>query len=128
MVDETDKVTLFDSEFVDAAAAECARQSRSARQQLAQRVRVERAVSSASSSRRARLEAALVGELPLSALSDEEALVANAEISACIEERLGQVDIGAELAAEGITTVVRDAEDNLVEYRPDGTTTILVAL
>lgn len=128
MVNVQDKVTRFDAELVDAAAAEGARQSRSARQQLAHWVRVGRAVSSVSSSQRARVEAALAGELPLSALSGAEAIVANAEISAGIEERLAQVVVGVELAAEGITTVALDAEGNLVEHRPDGTTTVLATL
>jgi hypothetical protein len=123
-----DKVTRFDAELFDAAAAEGARQSRSARQQLAHWARIGRAVSSVSSAQRARVEAALAGELSMRALTGEESTVLNAEISAGIEERLAEVDFGAELAAEGITTVALDAEGNLVEYRPDGTSAILAEL
>ena len=128
MVDVGDKVTRFDAELFDAAATEGARQSRSARQQLAHWARVGRAVSSASSSQRARVEAALAGELPMRTLTHEEAVVVNAEISAGIEERLTKVNFGDELAAEGVTTVALDDEGNLVEYRPDGTTSILAEL
>lgn len=123
-----DRVTRFDAELVEAAAAEGARQSRSARQQLAHWTRVGRAVSSVSSAQRARVEAALAGDQAMSTLTGEERVVVNAEISAGIEERLGQVDFGGELAAEGITTVALDADGRLVEHRPDGTTTILFTL
>lgn len=128
MANAQDKVTRFDAELVDAAAAEGARQSRSARQQLAHWVRVGRAVSSIDTSQRARVEQALSGHLPLDALTREESVVVNAELSANLEERLAATDFGAELAAEGVTTVALDAEGNLVEYRPDGTTRLLGAL
>lgn len=55
-------------------------------------------------------------------LSGEEKVVMNAEITAEIEERLEATDFGAELAAEGVTTVALDEEGRLVEYRPDGST------
>lgn len=128
MVDVRDKVTRFDADLVEAAAAEGSRQSRSARQQLAHWVRVGRAVSSVSTSQRARVEAALTGERPMSTLTREESVVVNAEISVGIEERLSRVNFGDELAAEGITTVALDAEGNLVEYRPDGTSALLAEL
>jgi uncharacterized membrane protein len=127
-VDARGEVFRFDAELVDAAPAEGARQSHSARQKLAHGVRVGRAVSSVSSSQRALVEAALAGELALSALSSEEALVVNAEISAGIEERLAQVDVASELAAYGITTVALDEQGNIVEHHPDGTTTTPAAL
>ena len=128
MAEVQDKVTRFDADLVADAAAEGRRQSRSARQQLAHWVRVGRAVSSASSAQRARVEAALAGKLPMSDLSREEGLVANAEISAGIEERLAQVNFGSELAGEGVTTVSLDADGKLVEHLPDGTTTTLAGL
>lgn len=121
----SDRVTRFDADLFEAAAAEGRRQSRSARQQLAHWARVGRSVSSASSSQRARVEAALSGTLPLSALTTEESVVVNAEVSAGIDERLAEVDFGADLAAEGVTTVSLDADGNLVEHRPDGTSAVL---
>jgi hypothetical protein len=54
-------------------------------------------------------------------------LPSNAEISAAIEENLTLTHVGDELAAEGITTVAFDESGNLVEYRPDGSTSILTA-
>jgi hypothetical protein len=126
MADVQDKVTRFSADLVDAAAAEGARQSRSARQQLDHWARVGRAVSSVASAQRARVEAALAGDLPVSELTKQEAVVVNAEISAAIEENLAATDFGAELAAEGITTVALDDNGDLVEHRPDGTTSVLV--
>jgi hypothetical protein len=127
-VNARDKAIRVDAELVDAAAAEGARQSRSAGQQLAHWVRVGRAVSSVSSSQRARVEAALAGELALSALSGEEALVVNAEISAGIEERLAQVDVGVGLAADGITTVVGRAQGDPRAHHPPRPTTTQATL
>jgi hypothetical protein len=125
MPDSRDKVTRFSADLVDAAAAEGARQSRSARQQLDHWVRVGRAVSSVASAQRSRVEAALAGELPLVDLSFQESVVVHAEISAAIEENLAATDFGAELAAEGITTVALDDNGNLVEHHPDGTSVVL---
>lgn len=116
------RVTRFSDELVEAAAIEGARQSRSATQQLDHWVRVGRAVSSVASAQRMRVEAALAGRLPMTELSGEEKVVMNAEITAAIEERLEATDFGAELAAEGVTTVALDEEGRLVEYRPDGST------
>lgn len=119
------RVTRFSEELVDAAAAEGARQSRSATQQLDHWVRVGRAVSSVATAQRMRVEAALAGRLPMTELSDHEKVVVNAEIAAAIEERLEATDFGAELAAEGVTTVALDDEGHLVEYRPDGSSSRL---
>jgi hypothetical protein len=84
MAEATDKVTRFAADLLDAAAAEGARQSRSAKQQLDRWAGVRRAVSSAHSAARRKVEAALTGELELAELSDEEGVVFNAEISAAI--------------------------------------------
>jgi hypothetical protein len=51
--------------------------------------------------------------------------IENAAIDARIAARLETLDVGAELRAEGMTTVYMDAEGRLVEHRPDGTTTVL---
>ncbi|MEJ7795136.1 MAG: hypothetical protein WKF50_06265 [Nocardioides sp.] len=125
MADARDKVTRFDSALVDAAAVEGARQSRSARQQLAHWVRVGRAVSDSTTAQRRRVEAALSGLLPARELTSEEGVVFNAEIAAAIEENLVATHYGQELAAEGITTVALDADGRLTQYRPDGSSTPL---
>lgn len=125
MSDVADRVTRVAADLFDSAAAEGARQSRSAKQQLDHWARVGRAVSHQHSAARRRVEAALAGELPLSDLSSEEGAVFNAEITAAIEENLARTHYGQHLAAGGITTVALDDTGRLVEYRPDGTTTIL---
>lgn len=122
MLEVRDKVTRFAADLVDAAAAEGARQSRSARQQLDHWVRVGRAVSSFSTAQRHRVEAALSGQLPMGELTSEEGVVFNAEIAAAIEENLATTHYGQELAAEGVTTVALDDSGTLIEYRPDGST------
>ena len=120
-----DRVTRVAADLVDSAAAEGARQSRSAKQQLDHWARVGRAVSSQHTASRRRVEAALAGDLALGDLSVEEGVVFNAEISAAIEESLARTHYGAELAARGITTVALDDAGDLIEHRPDGTSVAL---
>ncbi|MDT4893818.1 MAG: hypothetical protein QOE97_2853 [Pseudonocardiales bacterium] len=120
-----DKVTRFAAELVDAAAAEGARQSRSAKQQLDHWVRVGRAVSGFESAARHRVEAALAGQLATSELTAEEGVAFNAEVSAGLEERLAATHYGRVLAAEGVTTVALDDQGHLREYHPDGTDALL---
>lgn len=125
MPDTADRVTRFAADLVESAAAEGARQSRSARQQLDHWVRVGRAVSSQQTASRRRVEAALAGRVPVGDLSVEEGVVFNAEIGVAIEEHLATADYGSMLAAQGVTTVALDADGAIVEHRPDGTTTTL---
>jgi hypothetical protein len=107
------------------AMVEGRRESRSARQQLDYWARLGRAVSMHQTATRRRVVAALAGELPLGEMTPEERLVANAEIDATIEVLADRASFGTELAAEGVTTVALDETGALVEYRPDGTTTVL---
>ncbi|MGV0718308.1 hypothetical protein ABQE93_23170 [Mycolicibacterium sp. XJ662] len=125
MSETADRVTRFAADLLDSAAAEGARQSRSAKQQLDHWARVGRAVSGQHSAARRKVEAALSGATPLSELSAEEGVVFNAEISAAIQERLADTDYGATLAGRGITTVALNDDDELVQYRPDGTSSML---
>jgi len=127
MPESRDKVTRFASDLVDSAAAEGARSSRSARQQLDHWVRLGRAVSNTSSAARHRVEAALTGQLPTADLTGEEGVTFNAEVTAAIEEDLAASHYGQVLAAEGVTTVALDENGRLVEYAPDGSTTPLSA-
>jgi hypothetical protein len=120
-----DKVMRVATDLVESAASEGARQSRSAKQQLDHWARVGRAVSSQHTAARRRVEAALADELPLSALSIEEGVVFNAEISTAIEENLARTSYGDALAARGVTTVALNDDGNFVEYRPDGTSTVI---
>lgn len=70
----------------------------------------------------------LAAEAGLGMPARAESDLADGEISAGIAERLARVNFGEELAAEGVTTVCLDADDNLVEYRPDGTSVTLTRL
>lgn len=117
-----DRVTRFAADLVDSAAAEGARQSRSAKQQLDHWARVGRAVSSQQTASRRRVEAALAGDLETRELSIEEGVVFNAEISAAIEESLARTHYGDALAARGITTVALDDVGDIVEHHAGGTT------
>jgi hypothetical protein len=125
MAESADRVTRFAADLLDDAAAEGARQSRSAKQQLDHWARVGRAVSSAPSAARRKVEAALAGEVELGELSAEEGVVFNAEISAAVQESLARTDYGRVLAGRGITTVAINEAGEIVEHRPDGTAVVL---
>jgi hypothetical protein len=121
----TDRPTRVAVDLLDSAAVEGARQSRSAKQQLDHWARVGRAVSMHDTMARRRIEAALAGDTPLMALAPHEQAVVNAELDARIQAHAQATSYGEVLAAEGVTTVALDDDGNLVEYRPDGTTTII---
>src|SRR6201987_5455088 len=110
MTGVADRVTRFAADLLDRAAAEGARQSRSAKQQLDNWARVGRAVSSEHTAARRRVEAALAGDLELRELSVEEGAVFNAEIAAAVQEKLAESDYGTLLAERGITTVALNEE------------------
>lgn len=128
MSEAVDRVTRFAADLVDSAAAEGARQSRSAKQQLDHWARVGRAVSAQHTASRRRVEAALAGNLAMSELTVEEGVVFNAEVSAAIEESLARTDYGDVLAGRGITTVALNEAGDIVEHRPDGTEVVLTAV
>ncbi|WP_156689415.1 TA system antitoxin ParD family protein [Mycobacterium sp. Marseille-P9652] len=127
MADSADRVTRFAADLMDSAAAEGARQSRSAKQQLDHWARVGRAVSSQHTAARRRVEAALAGDLELRELGVEEGVVFNAEISAAIEEGLAQSHYGDRLARRGIATVALNEAGEIVEHRPDGSSVVAPA-
>lgn len=125
MTNIADRVTRVAADLVESAAVEGARQSRSAKQQLDHWARVGRAVSSHQTASRHRVEAALAGDLDVTALADEEGVVFNAEISAAIEEGLATTNYGDVLAGRGITMVALDDDGEIVEYWPDGTSSVV---
>lgn len=125
MSNAADRVTRFAADLFDSAVAEGAHQSRSAKQQLDHWARVGRAVSGHQTASRRRVEAALSGELDTNQLSDDEGLVFNAEISAAIEESLAAAHYGETLSARGITIVALNDDGEIVELRPDGTTSVV---
>jgi hypothetical protein len=120
-----DKVTRFAADLVDSAAVEGARQSRSGKQQLDHWARVGRAVSEGQTAARRRIEAALSGSLPMRDLSADERVVLNAEIEAAIQEKLQSTHFGSTLRARGVTTVALGENGDLVEHRPDGSTSVI---
>ncbi len=121
-----DKPTRVATDLFESAAAEGRRESRSAKQQLDHWARVGRSVSMRHTAARRRVEAALAGDLPLAELGGGESVVLNAELDASIQARAEALSFGDVLASEGVTTVALDDEGALVEYRPDGTRTVLV--
>jgi ParD-like antitoxin of type II bacterial toxin-antitoxin system len=125
MAETADRVTRFAADLVDSAAAEGARQSRSAKQQLDHWARVGRAVSNRQTAARRKVEAALAGELELAHLTEEEGVVFNAEISAAVQARLADADYGRVLAGRGVTTVALDDDGQIVEHRPDGSSAVV---
>ena len=120
-----DKPTRVAVDLFDSAAVEGRRESRSAKQQLDHWARVGRSVSMHQTAARRRVEAALAGELPLAELGGGESVVLNAELDASIQARAEALSFGDVLASEGIVTVALDDDGALVEYRPDGTRTVL---
>ena len=125
MATTADRVTRVAADLLDSAAAEGARQSRSAKQQLDHWARVGRAVSNQQTAARRRVELALAGDLDLAELSTEEGVVFDAEIAAVIQENLAQSNYGQVLASRGVTTVALNDNGDIVEHRPDGTSEVL---
>ena len=122
-----DRPTRFASDLLESAAVEGKRESRSAKQQLDYWARVGRSVSMHQTAARRRVVAALAGELPFADLTDDERIVANADLDASIQMQAQSMSFGERLAAEGVTTVALDDEGALVEHRPDGSFVVLAA-
>ena len=74
---------------------------------------------------RHRVEAAMAGRVDLNEVTSEEGVVFNAEIAAAIEEDLARTDYGEVLASRGITTVALNDDGEIVEYRPDGSPSVM---
>ncbi len=113
--------TRIPSDLFDSAVAEGAKENRSAKQQLEHWARVGRSVCARQTAARHRVEAALAGTLPVEQLSGEEGIVFDSEVQSRLEARLRATDLGAVLAARGVTTVALNERGELTEYRPDGT-------
>jgi len=54
-----------------------------------------------------------------------ESTIVNAELDVAITTKAQTTSFGDVLAAEGVTTVALDENGALVEYRPDGTSTVI---
>ncbi|MGH3524604.1 MAG: TA system antitoxin ParD family protein [Mycobacterium sp.] len=125
MAKAADRVVRVAADLVNGAAADGARQGRSAKQQLDHWARVGRAVSAQYTASRQRVEAALAGRLDASQLTAEESVVFNAEVNAAIEERVARVNYPEEFAARGMTMVALNETGQIVQYRPDGNSAVL---
>lgn len=119
------RTTRVATDLLAAAEVEARRESRSAREQLDHWARVGMHLSTRSTAARRRIERAIEGDLDFEELTDDEREIANAELSVNISRAANEMSFADRLAAEGVTTVVADAEGNLIERRPDGTTTAL---
>lgn len=115
-----DRMTRFDADLFDAALDEGRRENRSGRQQLEHWTRIGRMFSAYETMTRRRIGSALRGQVPLSALSSDERLVANIELDAAIRERAAGASFGHALLKAGLRAVALDDEGALVEFRPDG--------
>lgn len=117
--------TRIAADVYAAAKQAAARESRSAAQQIDHWLRIGQGVALQQSASRRRIDAVLAGTLPMDALRPDERIVVNAELDAAIAEKAQATPLGELLTARGVTTVALDAEGRLVEYRADGTTTVL---
>lgn len=84
-----------------------------------------REVSSQRQVARRRVEEALAGRVPLSALSAEEDVVFNAEIAATLEESLATGNHVADRATQGRATISLDEQGRVVKHLPDDTQIVL---
>jgi hypothetical protein len=121
MAAAADRPTRVPSDLFDSAVVEGARENRSAKQQLEYWTRVGKSVCARQTASRRRIEAALAGVLPVEHLSEEEGTVFDSEVDSRLQTRLRTTDLGAVLAARGVTTVALNERGELTEYRPDGT-------
>jgi hypothetical protein len=100
-------------------------EDRSAAEQVNHWARVGQSIALHRSASRRRIEAVLTGVLPMSVLRPDEREIVNAELDAAITAKALATPLGAAVSADGVTTVALDDEGRLVEYRPDGTSTVL---
>ncbi len=111
---------------VFAAAQEVGiREDRSAAEQVNHWARVGQSVALHQSASRRRIEAVLMGALPMSVLRPDELEIVNGELDALITAKALATPLGAAVSADGVTTVALDDQGRFVEYRPDGSSTVL---
>lgn len=118
------KTTRLPTDLIEAAEAEGREEHRSAAKQLEHWARFGMFFAGQTDVSR-RIQRAVAGRVPLTELTSEERLVANATIDANISVAANSVSFADRLAARGVTTVLIDDEGRLIERHPDGTTTVL---
>jgi hypothetical protein len=57
--------------------------------------------------------------------TDEVTDPSNAELDTAIRRRAASISFGDQLATEGVVTVALAEDGSMVEYRPDGSSTII---
>lgn len=124
---KTEKSTSvrIEADLYEAAKVAASQESRSTAQQVDFWARIGRRVTAPGTAARRRIEAAIAGELSLRELTEPERIVANAEIDESIIRAATSTNVKDQLLAEGKIAVCMDDDGNIVEYRPDGTSTIV---
>jgi hypothetical protein len=117
-----DRPTRFAADLLDDAAAEGARQSRSAKQQLDHWARLGRTLERTHS---ATLRSVLDGSVALASLDAPARTAVNSMLDTDIEERAARMSLGNEALSRGTVVVALDDSGALVRYFPDGTTEVL---
>lgn len=112
-------------DLLEAAEAAGVESGRSTAAQVVHWAQLGRYFEGRASAAQRRVQRAIAGEIALGELDAEEAALANALIDAAISAAASEISLGAQLAADGVTTVSMDDEGRLVSHRPDGTTTFL---
>ena len=119
------RTTRLPTDLIDAAEAEGARQQRSASKQLEHWARFGMQFDHQTTAMKRRIQHAVAGATPLSDLTDDERLIANAQIDASISAAANSISFADRLAARGVATVVMDADGRMIRRNPDGTSTVL---
>jgi ParD-like antitoxin of type II bacterial toxin-antitoxin system len=118
------RTTRLPVDLIEAAEAEGREEHRSAAKQLEHWARFGMFFDRHTSSRR-RIQRAIAGEAPLADLDENEQVVANASINSTISTAANETSFAGRLAARGITTVVMDADGQMIRRHPDGRATVL---
>lgn len=124
MTDVPDRLVTISAALYEAGTLEAAIHDRTPRQQLEHWARVGRAVTGGAGPKDAGADKEPLDVLRQPKFSASRAEM-NTELNAKIAAAVDAANFGATLAARGLTTVALDDEGRLVEYRPDGSTSIL---
>ncbi len=119
------RTTRLPTDLIDAAEAEGAQQQRSASKQLEHWARLGMQFDHQTTAMKRRIQRAGAGATPLADLTDDERLIANAQIDASISAAANSTSFADRLAARGVTTVVMDADGRMIRREPDGTSTVV---
>lgn len=119
------KTTRLPVDLIDAAEAEGAEQQRSTSKQLEHWARFGMQFDQQTTATKRRIQRAIAGAAALADLTDDERIIANAQIDASISTAANSISFADVLAARGVTTVVIDSEGRMVRRHPDGSRTVL---